>query len=887
MLQKQIAALGAAARNLANGRTNGALRWLLSENGLVRLVCGAFFGLILTINAQAATVRASAGANGTISPSGIIVVNPPRRVSFTVTPAPGYVASVASDCGGSLTGTTYTTDLVDVNCTVVASFTQNVFTMTPIIGGSGSHGTIDPSVPTSISPAGGRGIFQITPDAGYATVVNGTCGGAFISPNEYLTEPIFSDCTVIATFVPTFTVTPSAGTNGSISPTTEQTIAQGDRASFTVTPNIGYAAAVVGTCGGTLAGTTYTTNPVTQNCTMVANFVPATYRVTPNVGANGSVTPATVQFVVAGSRGNFFVSPQPGYSASVGGTCGGSLINNGYTTAPIHTNCSVDFRFLPPQSPGTLDTSFNGKGYVDDLSVLGTVNTEGASSVAVQPDGKIVVAGTCESGIIGNTVTNLCMMRLNANGSLDATFDGPDTSGTGVGNGRGKFVLTIVSSLFGVGPPRVALQADGKIVVATTCRPEAQSFSSFCIARLNPNGSFDTAFDGPGANGAGVGQGQGRVVLPSIDDTPRNNILGVIAIDPAGRILLGGGCTTSDGLSRSCVMRLAGDGSFDRTFTRTATGRYLLPAMDGTRPNRNDTAKAIDLDEGGRIVVASKSDLLGSPQGVFETCFMRLNDNADTDTTFGLRGNGLNCYTPYQSFEVESMVRQPEGKIVFVGTERSLNMPTGAPRIFAASLKRNGLLDETQSTVPRASVTMPAASRKVLLQADGRWIVIGECKEDADAASAFCVARLNADVADVRYAGNVDYDKSFGDGGSAPPDLTNFTIGSNSVAADAALQPDGKIVVAGRCTAADGSSRDRFCIARIHAGALAGRECSLDIDGDGRVSALTDGLINTRIALGLTGNAVTNGVRFAAHAQRTNWPSIRDYLVSRCEIRLP
>lgn len=74
----------------------------------------------------------------------------------------------------------------------------------------------------------------------------------------------------------TYTVTPSAGANGSISPSTPQTVASGGTIGFTVTPNGGYTASVGGTCGGALVGTTYTTNAITANCTVTASFAAET-----------------------------------------------------------------------------------------------------------------------------------------------------------------------------------------------------------------------------------------------------------------------------------------------------------------------------------------------------------------------------------------------------------------------------------------------------------------------------------------------------------------------------------------------------------------------------------------------------------------------------------
>lgn len=68
------------------------------------------------------------------------------------------------------------------------------------------------------------------------------------------------------------TVTPSAGANGSIAPSTPQMASNGSTQVFTVTPNPGFTASVTGSCGGTLAGNTYTTNPITASCTVDAAF---------------------------------------------------------------------------------------------------------------------------------------------------------------------------------------------------------------------------------------------------------------------------------------------------------------------------------------------------------------------------------------------------------------------------------------------------------------------------------------------------------------------------------------------------------------------------------------------------------------------------------------
>jgi hypothetical protein len=119
--------------------------------------------------------------------------------------------------------------------------------------------------------------------AGTASVVSGsgpwtwTCSGANGGSN--------ATCAASQTAATSFNVTPSAGANGSISPSAVQAVTSGATATFTVTRASGYSASVGGTCGGNLSGATYSTNAVTADCTVIASFA---LIVTPVNGVCGS-----------------------------------------------------------------------------------------------------------------------------------------------------------------------------------------------------------------------------------------------------------------------------------------------------------------------------------------------------------------------------------------------------------------------------------------------------------------------------------------------------------------------------------------------------------------------------------------------------------------------
>ena len=156
----------------------------------------------------------------------------------------------------------------------------------------------------------------------------------------------------------TYTVTPSAGSDGAISPSSPQTVMQGATTSFTLTPSSGYQIdAVGGTCNGSLSGSTYTTAAVTQDCTVTATFAElpvTTFTVTPSAGTGGSISPSTPQTVEEGATTSFTLTPSSGYQIdAVGGTCNGSLSGSTYTTAAVTQDCTVTATFAElPDSDG-------------------------------------------------------------------------------------------------------------------------------------------------------------------------------------------------------------------------------------------------------------------------------------------------------------------------------------------------------------------------------------------------------------------------------------------------------------------------------------------------------------------------------------------------------
>ena len=370
------------------------------------------------------------GGNGSIDPLGGQTVNHGDTPSFTLTPDTGYhIHDVTGTCGGTLSGDTFTTDAVTSNCTVVASFAINTYTVNSSV--SGGNGTIAPSG-DQVVDYGDTPSFTLTPDSGYhIEQVTGTCGGTLVG-DTFTATAVTADCTVIANFSDTYTVTSSvSGGNGTISPLGAQTVQVNDTPSFTLTPDTGYHIdSVTGTCGGTLVNNTFTIDPVTMSCTVIANFAINTYTVNSSItGGNGTISPSGDIIKDHGDTQLYTLTPDSGYHVDeVTGTCGGTLVGNTYLTNPITDSCTVIGSFTDQY---TLTILFAGQGEgsvsstpagidacTDDCSAEFTNGTE--VTLTATPDVKSEFAGWSGNGCSG---TDDCIVTMDQASDITATFE--------------------------------------------------------------------------------------------------------------------------------------------------------------------------------------------------------------------------------------------------------------------------------------------------------------------------------------------------------------------------------------------------------------------------------------------------------------------------------
>lgn len=372
--------------------------------------------------------------------------------------------------------------------------------------------------------------------------------------------------------------------------------------------------------------------------------------------------------------------------------------------------------------PGSLDLSFNP----------GTGLNGGIQSLELQPDGKILFAGSFSSY---NGVTMNDIGRVMPDGVIDPSFN----SGTGVNGG--------VNTL--------AIQPDGKVLIGGFFQ-DYNGVSRNGIARLNTDGSLDASFDpGQGVSTAG-GFGDGLVYK--------------IIVQSDGRILVGGSFTRFDGIECNGLVRLNANGSLDLAF-----------ALDS---NADVVVLALSIQSDGKIVVGGGTT---QENGIYSTGIRRLETNGEYDLSFapgtGI-GGGANS--------VNAIVILEDGKILVGG---SFTVFDGAPRNKLARLNSDGSLDSTFD--PGSGVAGGTVVTNISNELDGQVIICGDFTA-YNGVSRVGLARLDSNGA---------IDLTFDPGAGASP-----------VIASAALQSDGKLVIGGFFQTYDGVLRNS--IARVNADAL-------------------------------------------------------------------
>jgi len=318
-------------------------------------------------------------------------------------------------------------------------------------------------------------------------------------------------------------------------------------------------------------------------------------------------------------------------------------------------------------APGDLDTTFGSGGRV----TTDVASNEGAGGVAVQADGKIVVAGSTWREKTGG---DFLVARYEPDGDLDPTFSHDGTR------------LTSFSSVYDAATD-VAIQPNGKIVAVGTAAME----SRFAVARYQPDGSLDRSFGSRGKVTTNVG--------------PSDDFAFGVAIQPDGRIVVVGYTSRGD----FAVVRYRSSGRLDRSFG--GDGMVTTSLSKGW-----DMAYAVALQTNGKIVVVGRSDAGGGDFGI-----ARYRADGTLDPSFGEGGIVTTHFSPDYDIAADVAI-QPDGRIVVAGGTARRD-----GQLALARYERDGTLDSTFSGDGKLATDFGSLDHAwgVAIQPDGRSVAAG------------------------------------------------------------------------------------------------------------------------------------------------------------------
>jgi uncharacterized delta-60 repeat protein len=457
--------------------------------------------------------------------------------------------------------------------------------------------------------------------------------------------------------------------------------------------------------------------------------------------------------------------PASGYAVAI--QSDGKIVVAGYT------NASNKFAVARFNTDGTLDTAFNALGGQRG-TVTALVDNEPASgyAVAIQTDGKIVVAGST------NVSGRVAVARFNTNGTPDLTFNS-------LGDQPGTLAILIANEP--ASGYSVAIQTDNKIVVAGHTNVSRK----FAVARLNSNGTLDVTFN---VSGPQLG-----TVATMVDG---ESALGYsVAIQTDNKIVVAGYTNVSN---KFAVARFNTDGTLDAA-AFNASGSQ--PGTVATLVNNESVlGYSVAIQQDDKIVVAGRTNTSG------RFAIARFNTNGTLDTA-GFNASGDQPGTAITQVEERaafgySVAVQQDSKLIIAGSV----FVSGIDEFAVARFGVNGTLDtsfNSAGTQPGTvattidNLTIDDKGYSVALQSDGKIVVAGYALFGS--VNKFAAARFDA---------NGILDSTFNASG-VQPGTVSTTIDNGVVDNEGysvAVQPDGKIVIAGFAKI---SGVNRFAVARF------------------------------------------------------------------------
>jgi len=335
----------------------------------------------------------------------------------------------------------------------------------------------------------------------------------------------------------------------------------------------------------------------------------------------------------------------------------------------------TDFMLVRHLRDGGLDTGFGKAGKVGTAFNNGGRSDE-AQAVAVQPDGKILVAGSSDQGASGY---DFALARYNPDGSLDAGFGRGGRVTTSFGNGADKAYALL-------------LQPDGRIVLAGDSSQGA-SGSDFALARYMPDGSLDTGFGNGGKVLTAIGGGSARETIYALALQSAAGVSRIIAVGGEGDFI---------------AAAYRADGTLDPGFGKAGIVQGLFGSVTGA-------ARGVIVTPDNELVLAGHRD--------HDFAAVRLLPDGRPDPAFGTAGRAIVPVSAGNWDEATALVQQHDGRLLLGGWVYSGNSSSADTVLLR--LNADGSRDEAFGpggirVTPVAAGHRSDAGRALALQPDER-----------------------------------------------------------------------------------------------------------------------------------------------------------------------
>lgn len=408
---------------------------------------------------------------------------------------------------------------------------------------------------------------------------------------------------------------------------------------------------------------------------------------------------------------------------------------------PILTLISTLNTFAQPA--GTLDPTFGNGGKVSTSISSGQ---DKAYGVALQTDGKIIVAGHSTSSITGK---DFAVVRYNSNGTLDNTFGNNGIVTTDIQTGSDDVAYSI------------ALQSDGKIIMAGYS--DNGSNKDAALVRYKTTGIIDSTF---GNNG---------IVLTDFDSSKQDEIKVVKIHQLTGNIIVGGSAIISSSVSKPVVARYLSNGTLDNSFDGNGIRLLWITSLDYQYLY---SIEDLTVQANGKISAAGWRDFPGL-QWDSDDWACRINSDGTMDNTFS--GDGVNVFNGNFNGHDRafSMILKPNNNIIIAGGSY---VSTLKYDFTIAEINTNGVATSLANSADWGNL-LDDIAYGLFEDNNGKFVLGGSSGSNTN--KTFALARFNA---------NATLDTTFGTGGKI-----TTTFGSNALneCFDIVVQNDNKIVAVG------------------------------------------------------------------------------------------